>query len=66
MRPRFSLQWYVTEQTEEEENDNDIISQLKLIGSDTAALFFARQGHGSPHGDRTNGLLQGCRSRDEG
>jgi ferritin len=33
------LQWYVTEQTEEEENDNDIISQLKLIGSDTAALF---------------------------
>jgi len=33
------LQWYVTEQTEEEENDNDIISQLKLIGTDTAALF---------------------------
>jgi ferritin len=33
------LQWYVTEQTEEEENDNDIISQLKLIGGDTAALF---------------------------
>jgi ferritin len=33
------LQWYITEQTEEEENDNDIISQLKLIGSDTAALF---------------------------
>jgi ferritin len=33
------LQWYVTEQTEEEENDNDIIAQLKLIGSDTAALF---------------------------
>jgi ferritin len=33
------LQWYITEQTEEEENDNDIISQLKLIGTDTAALF---------------------------
>jgi ferritin len=33
------LQWYVTEQTEEEENDNDIIAQLKLIGRDTAALF---------------------------
>jgi ferritin len=33
------LQWYVTEQTEEEENDNDIIAQLKLIGTDTAALF---------------------------
>ena len=25
------LQWYVTEQVEEEENDNDIIAQLKLI-----------------------------------
>jgi ferritin len=33
------LQWYVTEQVEEEENDNDIIAQLKLIGSDTAGLF---------------------------
>ncbi len=25
------LQWYITEQVEEEENDNDIIAQLKLI-----------------------------------
>lgn len=25
------LQWYVTEQVEEEENDNDIISQLKMV-----------------------------------
>ncbi|MFZ7126007.1 MAG: ferritin [Desulfobacterales bacterium] len=25
------LQWYVTEQVEEEENDNDILSQLKLV-----------------------------------
>ncbi|WP_373498577.1 ferritin [Desulfococcus sp.] len=25
------LQWYVTEQVEEEENDNEIIAQLKLI-----------------------------------
>jgi ferritin len=33
------LQWYVSEQTEEEENDNDIITQLKLIGTDTAALY---------------------------
>jgi ferritin len=33
------LQWYVTEQVEEEENDNDVIAQLKLIGSDTAGLF---------------------------
>jgi ferritin len=33
------LQWYVTEQVEEEQNDNDIIAQLKLIGSDTSGLF---------------------------
>ncbi len=33
------LQWYVTEQIEEEENDNDIIAKLKLIGKDTNALF---------------------------
>jgi len=33
------LQWYITEQIEEEENDNDIIAKLKLIGKDTNALF---------------------------
>ena len=33
------MQWYVTEQVEEEENDNDIIAQLKLIGNDTSGLF---------------------------
>lgn len=33
------LQWYVTEQIEEEENDNDMIAKLKLIGKDTNALF---------------------------
>jgi ferritin len=27
------LQWYVTEQIEEEENDNDIIAQLKLVAT---------------------------------
>ncbi len=27
------LQWYVTEQVEEEENDNDIIAKLNLVGS---------------------------------
>ena len=27
------LQWYVTEQIEEEENDNDIIAKLKLLGT---------------------------------
>ncbi len=33
------LEWYVTEQVEEEENDNDIILQLKLIGDNTHALL---------------------------
>jgi ferritin len=33
------LQWYVSEQVEEEENDNDVIAQLKLVGGDTAGLF---------------------------
>ncbi len=33
------LQWYVDEQVEEEENDNDIIAQLKLIGDKPQALI---------------------------
>lgn len=33
------LQWYVTEQIEEEENDNDIIAPLKLIGIDPQGLL---------------------------
>ncbi len=33
------LQWFISEQVEEEENDNDIIAQLKLIGDDTSALL---------------------------
>lgn len=33
------LEWYVIEQVEEEENDNDIIAQLKLIGDNTPALM---------------------------
>ena len=33
------LQWFVTEQIEEEGNDNDIISKLKRIGGDGNALF---------------------------
>ncbi len=36
------LQWYVTEQIEEEENDNDIIAKLKLVaqGSDKSNGLF--------------------------
>jgi ferritin len=33
------LEWYVTEQVEEEENDNDIIAQLKLVGDNPQALM---------------------------
>ncbi len=33
------LQWFVTEQVEEEENDRTIIDQLKLIGANPQALM---------------------------
>ncbi len=33
------IQWYVTEQVEEEENDTDIIAQLNLIKDDTQGLM---------------------------
>lgn len=33
------LEWYVTEQVEEEDNDNDIIAQLKLIKDHPQALL---------------------------
>ncbi|MEM7182331.1 MAG: ferritin [Spirochaetota bacterium] len=33
------LQWYITEQVEEEANDSDIISRLKLIGDNGSSLF---------------------------
>lgn len=36
---RIFLQWYVSEQVEEEENANDILTRLKLIGDDKQALL---------------------------
>ena len=33
------LQWYVTEQIEEEANDNDVIAKLKLVGKKGDALL---------------------------
>jgi ferritin len=33
------LQWFVTEQIEEEGNDNDIIAQLKLVGDNPQGLM---------------------------
>ena len=33
------LQWFVTEQVEEEENANDILSELRLAGDSGGGLF---------------------------
>ncbi|MFA6507253.1 MAG: ferritin-like domain-containing protein, partial [Treponemataceae bacterium] len=33
------IQWYVTEQVEEEKNDNEILQKLKLAGDVGAGLF---------------------------
>ena len=33
------LQWFVTEQIEEESNDNEIIAKLKLVGEEGPGLF---------------------------
>ncbi len=33
------IQWYITEQVEEEENDTDLIAQLKLINDDPQGLM---------------------------
>jgi ferritin len=33
------LQWFVTEQIEEEANDNEIISKLKIVGKEGNGLF---------------------------
>jgi len=33
------LQWYVTEQIEEEENDNDIIAKLNMVGESKDGIF---------------------------
>ena len=37
------LQWYITEQIEEEANDNEIISKLKLVGNGGNGLFMLDQ-----------------------
>jgi len=37
------LQWYVTEQVEEEANDNDVLARLRLAGKDGNGLFMADQ-----------------------
>ena len=41
------LQWFVTEQIEEEGNDNDIISRLRLIGGDGNGILMLDRELGS-------------------
>lgn len=41
------LQWYVTEQVEEEENDNDILDQLRLIKDNPQGLLMLDKELGS-------------------
>lgn len=36
---KIFLQWFVTEQVEEEANDNEIIAKLKLVGEEGSALY---------------------------
>ncbi|MCK4668953.1 ferritin [Candidatus Bathyarchaeota archaeon] len=36
---KIFLQWFITEQIEEETNDNDIIATLKLVGKEGNGLF---------------------------
>lgn len=35
----ITLQWYVTEQVEEEANVDDIVNKIKMVGTDGAGLF---------------------------
>ena len=41
------LQWYVTEQVEEEANVNDIVSPLRMVGEDKGGLMMIDQQLGS-------------------
>ncbi|UCE20402.1 MAG: ferritin [Gemmatimonadota bacterium] len=40
---RIFLQWFVTEQVEEEANASDIIGKLKLVGKDSSGLLMVDQ-----------------------
>ncbi len=63
---RIFLQWYVTEQVEEEENDNEIIDQLRLIGDNPQGLLMLdRELGGRPAGVPLD-YAQGVKSGSEG
>jgi ferritin len=40
---QMELQWFVTEQVEEEKNAGDIVSQLEMIGDQSMALLMLDQ-----------------------
>ena len=63
---KIFLQWYVTEQVEEEENDNEIIDQLRLIGDNPQGLLMLdRELGGRPAGVPLD-YAQGVKSGGEG
>ncbi len=41
------LQWFITEQVEEEKTAGDIVSQLRMVGDDTVALLMADRDMGT-------------------
>jgi ferritin len=45
------LQWFVTEQVEEEANASEIVEKLKMIGNNTGALFMLDKVLGERKGD---------------
>jgi ferritin len=36
---QIELQWFITEQVEEEKNASNIVDQLKMVGDNKMALF---------------------------
>jgi ferritin len=48
------LQWYISEQVEEEKNATNIVEQLKRIGNDGSALLILDRELGARKGDGGN------------
>jgi ferritin len=45
------MQWYVTEQVEEEKNASTILEQVKMVGSNSSAVFFLDRHVGKSRGE---------------
>ncbi len=45
------LQWFVTEQVEEEKNAGDVVETLKMVGGSNEALFLLDRELGQRQGD---------------